>query len=1225
MIASTRERGITSRELNKRTGQDTRLIIRRLNALSSLGYIRKYEIPVKQGHGYMNVYSKFVSKHKAFPREHITPCEISYLRSFIIRLVKQGPSGVRLLQHLWEDVGLPNSLSAKEYFLSVVRQLVIQGFVTQFFVTTPQDPKRRYFCIKYVQDIPKNDEFEDDFVEDQVDTLFNDSIEDATSKYASTIDPEPEDLDHSPQWNPLLSSRGRVHFNQYYPLDSQLLQVIKSGGQQGVVDYDISNKLTGPTFVQPNTRSLELISGNSRLAAKKLSTYLKSPLGYLAVIRGIDHVEHKRNFRYFTNTEYIILQKTAPEPNWGTFRLSPTTSTLLSTEKDNFIRIPGQASIVISEEGIAEVKFYGPIESLNAKGKGKAARRVTAERIPDIVDSLPVRKKLALDVPENNRISSLEGSLEEKLLSSASPAISNPAPETIQVQEEPEIKVEPEFTVPSTLKRKELSPLIESASKRRHTLTAIQPPEIIEISSSSRDTTPGPPDKTHFTRDSNDDIVDIMQPCAQSTEASHILTVDQHQFVSSPLPPVASNKEIDGEMSLPEAQSNQAEVAEMEELSQMEYNSHSGAFFLDLPTTAALNKMSQNLNCLEILQSNEGVMSSKALLDTLNEKYYIGEDHTLGKRPFTKTIKRLEKLGQLRQIYVTVPYANGDSHVTKTIIIHRSVDEADERISNVKQDVIADIRAKCRLRMNQVQHGLNYYRQTPRDVERLEATRVADEQAHMKEEKRQALENQREAKKYMKMVRAKKKTDEMKAARSSIPSARLTRLKIKEHKNGQISTQLQFTSKVNVDIFFRVVVIARSLFGGSLSIINWDKVAEAMPGLTSKEAKTLWPRVHKQMATDNLDLIVATWEKIFLQAYEDGEIPIFRYGNYDLYKLALFWRRKYPQISGFYGVPLLYEDPKENEARYDFVAKREMPPFDICLTTTSQFVISKALMQWSMASEKPAKPVSDMITQAKSAIRSIIATPSQDYSKARGRDILLKFGEQVVAFATSELEKERAIVYIPRSREKIIPDRNFAFSEKFTSTLKPKLGGDAFAEMTEFYQDVLSTLNSSNGYIMSRTAPDYCLICILDLVCHEKADLVRVNIANGPAVGKDDCDIVVRTPLRYIGSAEQATIDEVRRSKKRSVPVGEPGSTIWTDVRGRANRGMWQKLIYWMLLNIEIRPGVTIDGLHSHISFVVSREEVAMLVKWLVKKYIIRKGHKNGYYVLPEWYAHVPF
>lgn len=1223
MIASTRERGITSRELNKRTGQDTRLIIRRLNALSSLGYIRKYEIPVKQGHGYMNVYSKFVSKHEAFPHDHITPCEISYLRSFIIRLVKQGPSGVRLLQHLWEDLELPNSLSAKEYFLSVIRQLVKQGYITQFFVTSPQDPSRRYFCIKYVRDIPKNDEFEDDFVEDQVDTLFNDTIEDATSKYASTNDPEPQDLELLPQWDPSSLSRGKVLFNQYYPLDSQFFQIIKSGGQQGVVDYDVSNKLTGPTFVQPNTRNLELISGNSRLAAQKLSTYLKSPLGYLAIIRGIDHVEHKRNFRFFTNTEYIILQKTPPEPTWGTFRLSPTTSTLLSTEKKNFIRIPGQASTIISEEGIAEVKFYRPIESSNAKGKRKAVQPVTVERIPDFIDSLPKKKKSALEVSEKNRLLSLKQSL-GKVISSGPSASLNPVPGPSQVQDELEIKVESEFTVPSTLKRKQLSPPIESASKRRKTLI-IQPLDIIEISSSSRDTTPGPIDDIHFSKDNNDDDLEIQQTIDKSNEAPHIRALKQGQSALSSLPTLATSDENDGEASLIEPQSTQVKVTAMKELSEAEHNSDSGSFLFDLPTTAALNKMSQNLNCLEILQSNGGVMSSKALLDALNEKYYAGEDHALGKRPFAKTIKRLEKLGQLRQIFITVPYANGDLHVTKTIVIHRNVGEDDDRISKVKQDVIADIRAKSSSRINQAQQGLNYFRQTAEDVERLEATREADQQARKKEEKRQALETAREAKKYMKMVRAKKKTDEMKAARSSIPSARLTRLKIKEHKNGQISTQLQFTSKVNVEIFFRVVVIARSLFGGLLNIINWDKVAEAMPGLTSKEAKTLWPRVHKQMATDNLDLIMATWEKIFLQAYEDGEIPIFRNGHYDLYKLALFWRSKYPEISGFHGVPLLFEDPKENEARYNFVVKREKPPFDICLTSTSQFVISKALIHWPMAAEKPAKPVSSVITQAKSAIRSIIATPSQDYSKARGRDILLKFGEQTVALATTELEKERAIVYIPRSREKIIPDRNFGFSEKFTSTLKPKLGGDAFAEMTEFYQDVLSTINSSNGFIMSRTAPDYCLICILDLVCHEKADLVRVTIANGPAVGKDDCDIVVRTPLRYIGSAEQATIDEVRRSKKRSVPVGEPGSTIWTDVRGRANRGMWQKLIYWMLLNIEIRPGITIDGLYSHIYFVVSREEVAMLVKWLVKKYIIRKGHKNGYYVLPEWYAHVPF
>lgn len=1172
---------------------DSKLFTRRVNALHSMGYLQRYEIPIKNGRLFMLVHSKFAQFHGGFNPNDLAPCEISNLRATIMNLIQQSKGGICHLSHLWNDVALPDSLTSKALFISVLRQLSKQGHV-ELCILASNQPKRRYYCVKYLTPLPHNDDCEMDYVEERLDTIFNDFEEEGRPKFPPEIDIKPSDF-HSLIPCGFMLPRKRVLFNLYYPIETQLCHIISAAGTTGALDSDISVVLTGTTYDQPNTRILELItSNNSRpgKSSKTLDTYLKSSLGYLAIIRGVDYVEFKRNFRYFVNSYYSQITKTGKEPDWGTYHLVPSDNTLTWMERTFFIRIPGLASISVRRNGTMELIFFG--DSQRARG----SEVLRAEKIPEYAVG---RKELMRKVAARDRVSSLRTNLDKKTkatskaVKSVKPSSSTPntvseAPPEVLSTETPElpatsidppVKTEPGFVTPRLNKRKGLDEAERVRQKRR--IAEPEPSEVvIEISSSSRDTTP-------FADDSR--VRRQKRPLSQNSATDAVVSVEIKTEEDEPTP--AENEFPSQETSIP---------------------------FYEPRTDAALEKMKQNLRVLEIIQGNGGVMSSQDTLNSLNEKYAEVDNKSTGKRGFGKIVRRLEKYNYVRQVYVVVPFADLDTHVTRSILVHKSVDDDDSRITDVKNAIVKEVRRESEEKAKKRANDLKEYTQRAESskmrqfLHKQTADAKKARREREKKDRREAREREAEAKRRTKLARSR------------------TKGSTKQSGTSTLRINLQNTRDTS-DIFFRVVVITRSLFGGFLNTINWDRVAAVFVGHSTNDLKLLWRRVQKQFGWPNIDQVMKAWEKTFLQAYEAGVIPIVRNGQYDLLELARFWMRRNPEARGF-SAPLLYDTRAENEKQFIFTAEKIKSDHDVLFSAISHHSLESKMGNWVPAFAKHGKPdtTAPQITLAKTAIRSIIATSPRNYTAARGKDVLQKFGEETCVAAIEELEKERAVVYIPRNREAVRPERNFGFSEMVKLTFKPRLGFDAFAEMTEFYQLLLSTLNASKGFVMSPMAPDYSLVCVLDLVCHAKVDLVRVRneVVRGSNSATmlddgDNCSVVVRTPVRTIGASEPHVMAEIRRSTKRSVPTGEPGTAVWTDVRGKPNRAIWHQLVYWLLFNLDARPGQTVDGVWSQVGYMLSRAEVAQLVRWLVKKNIVRKGPEGGYWVLPEWYAKVPF
>ncbi|KAA8897097.1 hypothetical protein TRICI_006773 [Trichomonascus ciferrii] len=467
------------------------------------------------------------------------------------------------------------------------------------------------------------------------------------------------------------------------------------------------------------------------------------------------------------------------------------------------------------------------------------------------------------------------------------------------------------------------------------------------------------------------------------------------------------------------------------------------------------------------------------------------------------------------------------------------------------------------------------------------------------------------------------------------PSQKKSRSRKKDSENGEevrTARRLRTNDKCDPEMFYRIVVIVRSVFYNVQGLISWDKVVQFLPMFTVEQAKSKWPR-YRDMFGGTAYLAKAThrFESLLLKSYESGELPIMDEDNLDIFFLASFWRSK-DRDSNESTTPWLYSTREDIESNYIYFPGDDPEPLERLLTAPSltkheEFIVNRSFGYDPIPDVRPElNDYQKLLKTAKQSIKAIISTDDDVYNENNARQVLENLGEQVCMDAVKELEAEKSITYVPRARENFAPGRNFAFSDKFLQSLQTRYPSDIFDDATHFEEGLISAISSQKGLIMSQTAPDSSLVCILDLICHRKIDLVRINAATGMILresydtrnldkDKLDCDIVLR-------SKEGVNLENLGRPDIPP-PLTKPCESIWTDVNGNLSTRVFNQLIRYILLSVCFRPGVPSYRLHTRLSHVITIEEVELILQWLEQKQIISSGPANGHWIQPRWYSHI--
>lgn len=1293
LIASRRERGISTDEIEKIMKSDRKVMIKQLNALDKLDVIHKFHLQSNGVKIYMRIHRDF-----KIPTDHtMTSHHGSDNKSIsqnIMKTLEHAKMQTLPVYYLYLLSGLPNSLSTKSAFVSMIKNLSRHGYVEEIIASPKDNPQKRSYCVRFSKSfsLDQNDDFGfDDEILD-----FTDFLEDMlTVKTLPSHVPVLEDITTFDivDFKKIRNVPPLFAFSLHFPLQTHILSSIKSRSIAGISFNEILGNVGGVQYKLVMAHALESLSCKINSVTKIERKIIESSLGHSVIIIASENPHYHI---YFLNSYYCKQKDIRPQEVWGEFStlISGKSSNLRELEEKSFLPLPGEI----------DISLFRPLES-------GTSNNITVEKKNDEVNDIFIR------LANNKRlINHLELARHSKRL---------------KTRDTQDIYIKTET-------------------------------DVIDISSSSRDTSPTPDG------DVRDQTCESF-PAGFSRKMSISTVADQNLFIKTLRASIKKEQIEYISISSDQGSSN----LKLEEEETDEINNHG---LKQSPQPEALvpsiqADLPKDLY-LKILMSHNGVIPSEILLEEMNKTSTV----SIAKRPFAKLTKELDRIAEIRQLFLTVPMAEGDSNVTKTIIIHKTVPEDSTIIQQTKLDIIKLVRSAAEERVKkrfeelklfmkkknthqastltqastkpspvnkQSKHNKSTAVSNPVCIKEnpvsspnfgTQSTRTADKKmsnlntdkiigfagqpvtanditSHsMNIKTTESLSKQLPlnlADKLLKSSVQKKPLSNLKVLsephrnRKSavittdtsnklnnsqkgglpvVPTKRLLksglaeklerahtsrrtklRLNIDHHQpyeqaltakttksksrvfNPSVKGRKPFTCVTNTNLtqeklleydwFFRITIIVKSLYGGVLSTINWTKVAEAIPEMTPKAAKASWSKVNKVIGRGkDVNLIMKMWEELFIQAYSNGELPIFENNIYDLEILAKYWRSKAPNVEDYVGVPYLYKDSQENHRRFDFEPFPVKDMHDIVLTSPHPLIVEQIMANYPFASDRVVdKPHDDVVNQAKRAIKGIIATRKEDYSSARGKEVLMRFGEAVCQNAIEELEAARTVVYIPRGKDKILPERNYKFSEKFTLILGGStLGVDAFPEMTEFYQDLLRLFNDSKGFIVARTAPDTSFPCILDLISSQKADLVRVALKHEARLARVDSkfkwdlyDIVVRSPLRSAGAADYVA-EEVKRSKKRSVPITGLCSAIWSDVRRQPNLEVWQRVITWVLFYIESRPGTTVDAIRKSFEVVLSWEEVALVVRWLLKKNIVRAGPCGGVWVLPEWYAHVP-
>lgn len=440
------------------------------------------------------------------------------------------------------------------------------------------------------------------------------------------------------------------------------------------------------------------------------------------------------------------------------------------------------------------------------------------------------------------------------------------------------------------------------------------------------------------------------------------------------------------------------------------------------------------------------------------------------------------------------------------------------------------------------------------------------------------------------------------------------------------------TGTFDPEIFYRVVVIVRALHYNPQGAVSWEKVVQYFPMINIEVAKSRWNRV-RNMYGGHTHLVRATsrFESLLLKTYENGEIPIIEdEDEIDILFLASFWRSKDRDASET-NTPWLYSTREEVNEEYLYMPNEEVDPMEALYTASSMsryddIITNRAFAYPLDDTDEVLSQYQEDVRHAKQSIKAIISTEDEVYNADNARKILDELGEAVCTEAVKQMEAEKSVMYLPKERDNFIPGRNFGFSDRFNSTFQTRYDSNVFDEATKFENSLVDAIIEKKGIIMSRTAPDSSLICILDFICHGWIDLVRINSMTGVllregyrsrTIDKDklDCDLVLR------GNEDQKLKYMVR--PEVPYPLSKPGGNIWTDVNGNLSEKIWRKVLRYVLLTVALRPGITTQLIQKKLWNVITLEETRSMLDWLKEKQIISFGPHGGNWVQSRWYSYV--
>ncbi|KAG5519007.1 hypothetical protein PMAC_002538 [Pneumocystis sp. 'macacae'] len=436
----------------------------------------------------------------------------------------------------------------------------------------------------------------------------------------------------------------------------------------------------------------------------------------------------------------------------------------------------------------------------------------------------------------------------------------------------------------------------------------------------------------------------------------------------------------------------------------------------------------------------------------------------------------------------------------------------------------------------------------------------------------------------------------------------------KVYRSIPIRRKNNFTSNDD-DILIRAIFLSKWAYGGNAGLIDWELIKKALPHHSEIEIKSRFSTLRSKNYIKEIGNFFATsWLSHYQNAVKNKVLPpvssmsndlnilkFIEYSRtldileyvYELFtiKVKVKFKRNYDDIN-------LPNSIEEINANYivETVNKREDLSnnfFDASLSLNAREIILYGTAFSCCSIDEDFQEENEI----KSLIKSILITPEENYDAEVAKRLLEPYEESHVELVLQKLIQDKIIVRSKSEPNRILPGRNYRFSDKFLFTFKSCFPESLFSQAFEFYTLITQEFQKNNTYTLSEFINSGSMACILDLVAHH---YIQLSIENTMDVFCDNIhqyntqswedysiNFSVAVQLKDISYASLDKSIKYENSLKRYV---------WIDISGNILKNVYDQYLQTILSLVIQRPGINIAEIISILYPAISIEEIKSIL-----------------------------
>ncbi|KEQ74812.1 hypothetical protein M436DRAFT_42522 [Aureobasidium namibiae CBS 147.97] len=454
------------------------------------------------------------------------------------------------------------------------------------------------------------------------------------------------------------------------------------------------------------------------------------------------------------------------------------------------------------------------------------------------------------------------------------------------------------------------------------------------------------------------------------------------------------------------------------------------------------------------------------------------------------------------------------------------------------------------------------------------------------------------------------------------------------------------------------VVVVKTLTGGLEQIVNWGLVHQVFHyKFDPNYCRHRWVFLRPKLG-GTADKLQVEFQKLFLEAYESGEVPGIDFvepEKYDWLGIVEWAERRLAQTNPLNGLPELPKSRQTLDKRFDVRHATEVyniPREDFWVANVTHLRREELANSWTfarpLAGTAELAQDDDELMLALSWVRANVITPDPVYDSNRAHEKLIKIEEQLPQ-ALDHLLGAKIIRMENKGRQ--IPGRNYDISDSVLTMFK-RQWDVRYLKKTAAAKKTIDEAFAKDGKLaISYQASDAEMTAMTNMVAAGRAKVVPLlpetnhtmgapyprltkwgfTEGNYKTVHMDKSRLNFLLELHptstYVHGIPIAPIPGPPLSKQFPGELG-PRLPLWTDIHGNLIKVYWEMTVMATLWLLAFRPGLKIDEISKGAyKGKLWNWELEMFLSWAENAGLAKKlefGGDNGPeadgWVVSEWW-----